>query len=196
MGSIWLSKKSFLYFGGAAIILLGGLIVVLAPYHYVNFSVTQNERRTFEIYDQANYYPQLEISVSLRVGNQSTIFIDLSIVNNVTLATIPVNLTLTEENQKTGPGNIILYEDSVIIDIAAGNYTIYVDRILGASTMDMGFNQVSDSRLFIIIGGSMNVFGIIMISGGYCIPGSLLPTDSETIISWGYEDDETQDSKQ
>jgi hypothetical protein len=196
MGSIWLSKKSFLYFGGAAILLLGGLIVVLAPYHYVNFSVTQDEYRTFEIYDQANYYPQLEISVSLRAGNQSTIFIDLSIVNNVTLVTIPVNLTLTEENQKTGPGNIILYEDSVTIDIAAGNYTIYVDRILGVSTMDLGFNQVSDSRLFIIVGGSMNIFGIILISGGYCIPGSFLPTDSETIISWGYEDDETQDSKQ
>jgi hypothetical protein len=196
MGSIWMSKKSLLYFGGAAIILLGGLIVVLAPYHYVNFSITQNEQRTFEIYDQSNYYPQLEVSVSLRAGNESTILVDLSIVNNVTLVTTPVNLTLTQENQKMGPGNIILYEDTVTIDIASGNYTIFVDRILGASLIDLGFNQVSDSRLFIVIGGSMNIAGIIMVIGGYCIPGTLLPTDSETIVSWGYEDEESQDTEQ
>jgi hypothetical protein len=196
MGSVWLSKKSILYFGGAAIILLGGLIVVMAPYHYIDFSVMQNDQRTFEIYDQANYYPQLEISVSLKPGNQSLILIDLSIENNITLDTIPVNLTLTEENQKAGPGNTIIYEYSTIIDLPIGNYTITIDRVVGASLIDLGLNQLSDSRLFIIIGGSMNIIGLIMIIGGYCVPGTLLPSDSDTIISWGYEDKETQDSKQ
>ncbi|MDH4214097.1 MAG: hypothetical protein OEV85_09270 [Candidatus Thorarchaeota archaeon] len=196
MGSIWFSKKSFLYFGGAAIILIGGLIVVMAPYHYINFSVTQADQRTFEMYNQVNYYPQLEISVSLRPGNQTDIFIDLSIMDNSTLETTPVNLTLTEENQKIGPDNIILYEHSLVIDLSAGNYTVTVDRVLGATLIDLGLNQISDSRLFIIIGGSLNIIGIIMIIGGYCVPGTFLPSDSDTIISWGYEEEEPQDTTQ
>jgi hypothetical protein len=196
MGSIWLSKKSLLYFGGAAIILLGGLIVVLSPYHYINFAVGQNDQRTFEIYNQANYYPQLEISVSLKPGNQTLILIDLSIQNNLTSLITPVNFTLDEETQKVGPDNTIIYEDSIIIDLVAGNYTITIDRVEGTSLIDIGFNQISDSRLFIVIGGSMNIFGIIMIIAGYCVPGSLLPSDSDTIISWGYDDEKTQDSVQ
>ncbi len=196
MGSIWLSKKSFLYFGGAAIILLGGLIVITSPYHYVNFAVVQNNQRIFEIYDEAYFYPQLEISVSLRPGNQSIIFIDMSFENNVTLEIMTLNLTLTEENQFTGPDNIIRYEYSTIIDIAAGNYTLTIDRILGATQFDLGLNQVSDSRLFIIIGGSMNIIGLVMGIGGYCVPGTFLPSDSDTIISWGYDEEEPQDTSQ
>lgn len=191
MGSIWLSKKSFLYFGGALVILLGGLIVVMSPYHYINFSVMQSDQRTLEIYDEANYYPQLEISVSLRPTNQTIVFIDLSITNNMTLDTISVNMTLTQENQVTGPEGAIFYEDSVLVNIAPGNYTIILDRVLGVTLLNLGFNQVSDSRLFIVIGGSLNILGIIMVIGGYCLPGTLLPSDSDTIVSWGYEEEET-----
>ncbi len=196
MGSIWFSKKSFLYIGGAMVILLGGMIVVMAPYHYVNFSIMQNDQRTFEVYDAANYYPQLEVSVSLRPGNQTIIYLDISIVNNVTLDVTFVNMTLTEENQIVGPEQSIFYEDSLVIDIATGNYTLTVDRVLGATLFDLGLNQISDSRLFIVIGGALNIFGIIMIIGGYCLPGTLFPSDSDTIISWGYEEKETGEKQQ
>jgi len=194
MGSIWLSKKSFLYFGGAAIIILGGLIVITSPYHYINFAVVQNNQRTFEIYDQAFYYPQLEISVSMRPGNQSIIFIDLSFENNVTHEIVTVNMTLTEEHQIIGPENSVFYEYDTIIDIPTGNYTLTVDRVVGTTQIDLGLNQVSDSRLFIMIGGSMNIIGLVMGIGGYCVPGTFFPSDSDTIVSWGYEEEETQDT--
>ena len=194
MGSIWLSKKSFLYFGGAAIIIIGGLIVITSPYHYINFAVVQNNQRTFEIYDEAYYYPQLEISVSLRPGNQSIIFIDLSFENNITHGIIAVNMTLTEENQIIGPENSIFYDYETIIDIPTGNYTLTIDRAVGVSQFDLGLNQVSDSRLFIIIGGSMNIIGLVMGIGGYCVPGTFLPSDSDTIVSWGYDEEKTQDT--
>ncbi len=196
MGSIWLSKKSFLYFGGAAIIILGGLIVITSPYHYINFAVVQNNQRTFEVYDQAFYYPQLEISVSLRPGNQSIIFIDLSFENNVTHEIVTVNMTLTQEHQIIGPENSIFYEYDTVADIATGNYTLTIDRVVGVSQFDLGLNQVSDSRLFIIIGGSMNILGLVMGIGGYCVPGTFFPSDSDTIVSWGYEEEETQDTGQ
>jgi len=186
MGSIWLSKKSFLYFGGAAIIILGGLIVITSPYHYINFAV--------EIYDQAFYYPQLEISVSMRPGNESIIFIDLSFENNVTHEIVTVNMTLTEEHQIIGPENSIFYEYDTIIDIPTGNYTLTVDRVAGTTQIDLGLNQVSDSRLFIMIGGSMNIIGLVMGIGGYCVPGTFFPSDSDTIVSWGYEEEESQDT--
>ncbi|MCK4567621.1 MAG: hypothetical protein KAU48_09960, partial [Candidatus Thorarchaeota archaeon] len=60
MGSIWFSKKSFLYFGGVAIILLGGMIVVMSPYHYINYNIGAIEHRTWEVYDESGYYPQVE----------------------------------------------------------------------------------------------------------------------------------------
>jgi hypothetical protein len=194
MRSSLFSKKAFLYFGGAAVILIGGLIVVAAPYHYINFSVTENDQRTFEIYDLDHYYPQLEISVSLRPGNQSIIYIDLSFKENVTLETTAVNLTLTEENMKVGPENAIFYEYSRIIDIESGNYTVTVDRVLGVSLMDLGLKQMSDSRLFIVTGGSMNIIGIAMILGGYLLPGTILPSDSDIVVSWGYDEEESQDT--
>ncbi len=192
MGSIWFSKKSFLYFGGAIVILLGGLIVVLAPYHYVNFSVMQDDQRTFEVYDEPNYYPHIEISISLRPGNQTIIYLDISIANNETLEVTVVNMTLTEENQIMGPEESIFYEESVLVDIDPGNYTLTIDRVAGATLFDFGLNQVSDSRLFIVIGGSLNILGIIMVIGGYCLPGTLLPSDSDTIISWGYEEEKKE----
>lgn len=196
MGSIWFSKKTFLYFGGALVILLGGLIVVMAPYHYVNFSVIQNDQKTFEVYDEANYYPQLEISVSLRPGNQTIVYLDMSIVNNMTLEVIFVNMTLTEENQIIGPGESIFYEESLLIDIATGNYTLTVDRVLGATRFDLGLNQVSNSRLFIVVGGLLNILGIAMVIGGYCLPGTLFPSDTDTIISWGYEEEKKEDTQE
>jgi hypothetical protein len=193
MGSSLFSKKAFLYFGGAAIIIIGGLVVISAPYHNIIFSVMENDQRTFEIYNQDHYYPQLEISISLRAGNQSIIYIDLSFQNNVTHDTTAVNLTLTEENMKTGPEDALFYEYSQIIDIESGNYTITIDRVLGATLFDLGLKQLSDSRTFIVAGGSMNIIGLVMITIGYILPGTILPTDSDIIVSWGYEEEEDEE---
>ncbi len=193
MGSIWLSKKSLLYFGGAAIILLGGAIVLMSPYHYVNYSVSQNDFRNFEIWDQQGYYPQLEISVSTRPGNMSTIELDFVLVENVTLDTYVANFTLTEDDLVETP-DASFYEASMIIDISPGNYTITLVRVLGATQVDLGLDQMSDSRIFISIGGSMNIFGVVMVIAGYFVAGTFLPTDSDTIVEWGFDKEEKENT--
>ncbi|MHA1930832.1 MAG: hypothetical protein ACTSV2_19850 [Candidatus Thorarchaeota archaeon] len=190
MGSIWFSKKSFLYFGGVAIILLGGLIVVMSPYHYINYNVSENVQRPWEIYDASGYYPQVEISVSLRPSNTSYVFLDLVIMDNDTLETTFLNLTIGPEHQLEGPDSII-YEYSEIIDLPIGNYTIYFDRIEGAGSIDFGLNQISDSRIWIVTGGSMNILGIFMGIAGYFVPGTFLPSDTDTIVEWGYDEQES-----
>ena len=192
MGSVWFSKKAFLYFGGIAVILIGGLIVVASPYHYINYSVTENVARQWEIYDATGYYPQVEISISIRPHNQTDVILDLAIRNNETLDTIFLNMTLTPEDQVVGP-DFILYEYAEIIDLAIGNYTVFFDNVDGVGSVDLGLNQISDSRVWIVTGGSMNILGIIMGILGYLVPGTFLPTDSDTIVEWGYDE---QDSDQ
>ncbi len=189
MGSVWLSKKALLYFGGAAIILLGGAIVLMAPYHYINFSVSENEYRPFSIWDEQGYYPQLEISISARPGNQSTIELGIVLVENVTLETYIVNFTLTEDDLIETP-DASFYEATENIDIAVGNYTVTIDRVLGTTQFDLGLKQESDSRIFIVVGGSMNILGLVLGISGYFVSGALLPTDSDTIVAWGFDEDE------
>ncbi len=193
MGSIWLSKKALLYFGGVAVIILGGAIVLMAPYHYVNYIVTEDTSRPFSIWDEQGYYPRLEISVSTRLGNMSTIELDIVLVENVTLDTYIVNFTLTEDDL-VETQDVSFYEASTIIDIPAGNYTITLDRALGASQIDLGVRQESDSRTFILIGGSMNILGLVMGISGYFVAGTFLPTDSDTIVEWGFDKEEDEDS--
>ncbi len=190
MGSIWFSKKSFLYFGGVAIILIGGLIVISSPYHYINYNISENVQRPWEVYDASGYYPQVEISVSLRPSNATYVFLDLVIKNNETLETTCLNLTIGPEHQLQGPDTII-YEYSEIIDLDVGNYTVHFDRIEGAGSIDFGLNQISDSRIWIVTGGSMNILGIIMGIAGYFVPGTFLPSDTDTIVEWGYDEQES-----
>lgn len=192
MGSIWLSKKAFLYFGGAFIILLGGAIVLMAPYHYVNLAVTQNAQRTFSVWDSQGYYPQLEVSVSVRPGNTTPIYIDIVFVENSTLDTYTVNFTLTAEHIVETPDSTF-YEASMIIDIDPGNYTLTMDRVYGTSLVDLGIEQMSDSKIYVGIGGSMNIIGLIMAIGGYFVAGTFLPTDSDTIVEWGYDEEKDED---
>lgn len=189
MGSIWFSKKAFFYFGGLAIILIGGVVVVSSPYHYINYSVTENIHRPWTMYDASGYYPQLEISISVRPANQTTVQLDLVITENSTLENTFVNMTIGVEYQLQGP-DVIIYEYSEIIDLPVGNYTVYLDNVEGVGSVDLGLNQVSDSRLWIVSGGIMNIAGIIMGILGYLVPGSFLPSDSDTIIEWGYEEEE------
>jgi hypothetical protein len=195
MGSIWLSKKAFLYFGGAFIILLGGAIVYFAPYHYLNFSMSEGSTRTWTQWNQAGYYPHLEVSISCRPGGNSTVGIDLRFTENSTLEVTEVNLTLTSEDRVIGPEQII-YEKAVLINMAAGNYTWSVVNMEGIGLADVGLKQTSDNRLWIVTGGSMNIIGVIMGIGGYLVPGSFLPSDSDMIVEWGYDEEEEEAPQQ
>ena len=192
MGSVWLSKKAFLYFGGAFIILLGGAIVYMSPYNYINFALVENSPRTFVMRGDSGYYPQIEISASVRMGNLSDVQIDVILEENVTHTQYIVNMTLTSDDQVVGPEQII-YEQSTTIPLPVGNYTVFVDNLDGAGQVDLGLNQASDSRLWIVTGGMMNIIGVIMGIVGYVLPGTFLPTDSETIVEWGHEDEEEQE---
>ncbi|TFH05454.1 MAG: hypothetical protein E4H14_12710 [Candidatus Thorarchaeota archaeon] len=189
MGSIWFSKKSFFYFGGLAVILIGGLVVVSSPYHYINYSVSVNQQRPWTIYNAAGYYPQVEISISLRPSNTTVVLLDLVILDNDTLDTTSLNMTLGPEHQVIGP-DVTIYEYSEIIDLAPGNYTVYFEKVDGAGNIDLGLNQISDSRIWIVSGGMMNIIGIVMGIAGYLVPGSFLPSDSDTIVEWGYDKEE------
>lgn len=189
MGSIWFSKKAFLYFGGAAIILIGGAIVLMSPYHFINFAVIENDHRAFSVWDKQGYYPQLEISVSLRPGNSTVVEIGIVLQENSTLDTTIVNMTLDQDNLVQVQDAVFL-DGSTIVDIPVGNYTIIMDQIIGAGMIDIGFNQASDSTLFIFIGGSMNIIGLIMGISGYFVAGTLLPTDTDIIVEWGYGEEE------
>ena len=194
MGSVWFSKKAFLYFGGAAIILIGGAVVLSAPYHYINFAVTENQQRTFDIWDKQGFYPQLEVSVSVRLGNSTTVDIGIVLEENSTLDTFIINMTLNQDNLVETRDQMFL-EGSTLVDIPIGNYTVTIDQINGAGLIDIGFNQAGDSQLYIFIGGSMNVIGLIMGIAGYFVSGVFLPTDSDTIVEWGYDDEEEADSQ-
>jgi hypothetical protein len=193
MGSVWFSKKAFLYFGGAAIILIGGAIVLMAPYHYINFSVMENDARTFNVWDKNGYYPQVEFSVSVRFGNTSDVEIGLLMQENSTLDMILINISLSRDNLvETNSGNFL--ETSIVKDVPYGNYTVVVDQVTGAGLFDLGLNQESDSKLFIGVGGSMNIIGFLMGIGGYFVPGHFLPSDSDTIVEWGYDENQEQDT--
>jgi len=99
-------------------------------------------------------------------------------------------MTVGPEHQLQGP-DAIIYEYSEIIDLPIGNYTVFFDRIDGAGSIDFGLNQISDSRVWIVTGGSMNILGIIMGIAGYFAPGTFLPSDADTIIEWGYDEQES-----
>jgi len=192
MGSVWFSKKAFFYFGGLAVILIGGIIVISSPYHYINYSVSENVSRPWEVYDGAGYYPQVEISISLRPSNVTYVYLDLVMLNNETSEYRFLNLTLGPENQLQGPDNVI-YEYSETVDLQTGNYTVYFDRVIGTWNIDLGLKQISDSRLWIVTGGSLNIIGVVMGLVGYLVPGSFLPSDSDTIIDWGYDEQESDE---
>ena len=193
MGSVWFSKKAFLYFGGAIIIIIGGAIVYMSPYHFIDFAVTEHDQRTFDIWNKNGYYEKLEVAVSLRPGNSTVIDIGLVFTENTTLNTIIINMTL-DQNNKVETRDAVFYEASTIVDIPYGNYTVRVDELIGAGIFDLGLRQLSDSKLWIGIGGSMNILGLIMAATGYMVRGTFLPTESDTIVDWGYEEEDEDES--
>ena len=185
MGSIWLSKKAFLYFGGAFILLFGGVIVLNAPYHTTGYISMRGDVSAFEIWEGAGYYPQLEISILVHpeFGN-NTVEIDILIQNNDTLAITMVNMTLTRADILPDVESPT-YEGIEIVDLDGGNYTIYTDRIEGAADFDFGMTQVSESRTFVVIGGIMNIVGLIMGAAGYFVGGTLISSGEDAIVDWG-----------
>jgi hypothetical protein len=73
------------------------------------------------------------------------------------------------------------------VNLAFGDYVVYAENITGATYFDLALTQTSNSRLYIVTGGSMNIIGLVMCIMGYCVSGTILPTGNETIIGWGYD---------
>ena len=96
MRSVWFSKKAFLYFGGAFIIILGGAIVYSAPYHATGYMALTGRQASFSIWDEDRFYPQLEVWVSVRPSDVTLVNVDITILNNDTLEVQTINMTLTE----------------------------------------------------------------------------------------------------
>ncbi|MHA2004196.1 MAG: hypothetical protein ACW975_07090 [Candidatus Thorarchaeota archaeon] len=190
MGSPWRSKKAFLYFGGAIVILLGGAIVLSAPYNYIGYRGAETERMDFTLTDRPGYYPQLEISLNLNPFNATEIvLVDFSVLSNTSMQVYTFNFTLTADNM-VPDSNPRVYVARHTIDVLPGDYTVVVDRADGTGTMDIGLTQISDSRIFIVTGGAMNILGLFMGGAGWFVSGAFLPTGDEMIVDWGYEEEE------
>ncbi|MFW9966609.1 MAG: hypothetical protein ACFFEA_05590 [Candidatus Thorarchaeota archaeon] len=189
MGSPWRSKKAFLYFGGAFVIILGAMIVLSAPYNFVLYRAGAGENIYFTLHDREGYYPRLEISLDLRPSNTTNaVLVDFSVANNETAQVTTVNFTLTSLDMVPDSNPPVLVARQTI-DISPGNYTIAIDRANGVVFMDVGLTQHSDSRLYIVTGGMMNIIGLFMGGAGYFVSGTFLPTGDEMIVDWGYEDE-------
>jgi hypothetical protein len=191
MGNPWRSKKALLYFGGAFVIILGGIIILNAPYNIVIYRVTVGEELPFTVRDAAGYYPQLEISLDIRASSNisAAIAIDFTVSNNESSQVYTVNFTLTS-NDLIPDSNPPAFVSRQMIAVTPGNYTIRLDRANETALMDIGFTQMSDSRLFIVTGGSLNIIGLLMGGAGYFLTGTFLPTGDEMIVDWGYEEEE------
>ncbi len=186
MRSVWFSRKAFFYFGGAFIIILGGAIVYSAPYHATGYMALTGRQASFSIWDEDRFYPQLEVWVSVQPSNVTLVSVDIAILNNDTLDVQTINMTLTDEHQIPG-SNPPVFENTVIINLDPGNYTLTLDRLNGAGIVDIGLTQVSDMRDWVVTGGTMNIVGLIMAVIGYFLPGQIFPTGDESIVEWGYE---------
>ena len=183
-------KKAFLYFGGAIIILLGGAIIITSPYHAVGYVAYEGEAFTFEIWEGSGFYPKLELKVSSRGENVSFTEVHITFMDNYTHETRTLNISMNEDDQLPG-SNPPVFENTTILELEYSAYTISIDRTVNVGLLDLGFTQVTDSRNFIVLGGSMNIIGLIMGCSGYCVAGSLIPSGDEAIVKWGFEDEES-----
>ena len=187
MGNPWLSKKAFLYFGGAFVLLLGGVIVLIAPYHYTGYIVEQGDTDAFEMWTGTGFHSQLEIAVLVRPVTNNSVQVDITFSSTTSSDVQVVNMTLSEIDSVPSTDRVA-YEKRVTIDLDYGNYTIDIDRIDNASNLDISYTQLSDSRTFIVTGGLMNIAGLVMGALGYCVKGSFIPSGDEAIVDWGYDE--------
>lgn len=189
--SIWLSKKGLLYLSSIILLLGGGAVILSAPYHYYGFVAGEGDRQPFDIWNLPGYYEQLEISVTVGAVNVSVISVDFRIVENRTDAVYILNTTL--DSQDTIPGsNPPIRVKREVIDIPYGNYTIYIDSVEGASSLDISYKQLSDSRTYIVTGGMMNIIGLAAGLIGWCVSGSVMSRDQEVVVDWQYEEESGQ----
>jgi hypothetical protein len=189
MSSPWRTRKAILYFGGAFIILLGGAIVLIAPYNYLGYRAGENQSRAFTLTDRSGYYPELEISVTCHPDNTTpAVLVDFAIRNNATAQITWLNFTLTELDMVPGT-NPPSYVSRQTTTISPGAYTVIAVRVEGTTILDVGLTQSSDSRLFIVTGGSLNILGLFMGIAGYFVAGTFLPTGDDIIVDWGYDEE-------
>ena len=188
----WKSKKAFLYFGGAFVILLGGVIILIAPYHYLWFVARPGEARPFSIWEGSGYYSQMEFTFSVTPGNVSEVSTEIAVRNNESDTIHLFNFTFTRQDV-TGPITQRQFRKNYLLDLEVDDYSIIVLRVQGLDYVEIELTQTSDSRLYIVAGGSMNIFGLIMCALGYIVAGSLLPTGDEIIVDWGFDEDEKEE---
>lgn len=189
----WKSKKAFLYFGGAFIILLGGVIILVAPYHYLWFVARPGEARSFSVWEGSGFYSQMEFKFSVTPGNISEVDTEIA-VRNDNLDTIHLfNFSLTTSDA-VGPITQRQFRKSYLLDIEVGDYSIIILRVIGLDFVEIELTQTSDSRLYIVTGGSFNILGLFMGVLGYIVAGSFLPTGDEIIVDWGFEEREEDES--
>ena len=181
-------KKAFLYFGGAFILLLGGAIVVAAPYHAISLPVTEEGYRTWEMWEGNGFYPELELRIETRGVNTTTAEVSLSFRNNDTLEEQQLNFSMDASNILPG-SNPPVFSASTSFPLDYGNYTIEVERLVNVGLLDISLEQKNDRRNYVVLGGIMNIVGIIMGIGGWCISGSLISSGDEAIVQWGYEEE-------
>ena len=189
----WFMKKLILYIGGAIIIFLGGSIVLIAPYNYMGYVAPQGDVYHFKIIEANGYYPQLELGIGASPDNETVIFVDVRFVNNETHEAIIANITLDDSDRLT-QSKKLRYEETTILDIPYGNYTVYIDRVVGMTWIDVSLKQVTDSKTYIGVGAAMNVGGIIMLIAGYCITGEIIENpDNRRVLQWGYDEEYPQE---
>ena len=168
-------------------LLLGGVIVLIAPYHYTGYIAQQGDTDVFEMWNAPGFHSQLEIAILVRPITNNSVHVDITIIETTTSATHVVNMTLSEIDTVPSTDRLA-YEQRVTIDLDYGNYTINVDRVDNAANLDISFTQISDSRTFIVTGGLLNIAGLFMGGIGYCVKGSFIPSGDEAIVDWGYEE--------
>ncbi len=179
-------KKAICYFGGAAIIILGGIIVLMAPYNYVGFLAQPGSEYEFEIFDSPGFYNQFTIIVRANAENSSVIIVDLEISNITHTNVYGVSMNLTSVNLVPN-SNPPIYQQLIKLEVPPGTYFIIVDRIVGANWIDLSFRQESNSKTVIAIGASLNIIGLVIAIAGYFLPGTFFPQGDERVVGWGYE---------
>jgi hypothetical protein len=190
----WKTKKAILYFGGTFVILLGGTIILLAPYPYRWFLLRENEPQAFTMHDGPSYYPELEITLIVTHMNGSEADASISFRSNNTQISRLVNMTVTSSDS-VGPTTAIRYQKSTTIDLDFDDYTLTIVGLNGTQWAEIELTQTTDFRLYIITGGSLNIIGLMMGFSGYMVSGSLLPTSDDFIVDWGYEDQDEDDKE-
>jgi hypothetical protein len=169
---------------------LGGAIVVAAPYHALSVPFSEEGSMSWEMWESSGLYPELELRVDTSKYNATTADVYLTIRNNDTLEETQLNFTMDQDNILPG-SNPPVFSDSTIIPLDYGNYTIEVENLVHVGMLDISVEQKNDRRNYVVLGGMMNIIGIIMGLTGWCVSGTFIGSGDEAIVQWGYEEEET-----